>query len=298
MKLAVAQQWDSNQTFRAWMSVHALILLAICPGLPLLAAWAAGSFSSPQYAATAAQVITCFANGRAHFQMPPSQFQDSYAKPRQAWVPSLFLSITLGFGNFTFSTAKGMDVVWDLVIGRGGQLVLATLTYPVVRRALSFCMEERPVSLELYSAIAFEHGFSLSTLRALCLSRGCTDRRKPAPGVRTGKRRPFVYIALFFLGTYLLAFPTLVSTMTGYQVTMKAYALEPNGGSNLVDVSALTAPTIVVVDGQRIGLGDFYTATFDEELAWEAYDGRGSSSVGPENVTSVGLWNFGEGSSR
>ncbi|KAK5679566.1 hypothetical protein LTS10_008387 [Elasticomyces elasticus] len=78
--------------------------------------------------------------------------------------------------------------------------------------------------------------------------------------------------------------------MTGYQVTMKAYAGDPDGGSNLVDVSALTAPTIVVVDGQRIGLGDFYTATFDEELAYEAYRSRGSSSVGPENVTSVGLY--------
>ena len=40
------------------------------------------------------------------------------------WRPSVWnvdyaLTINVGFGNMPFSLAKGIDVAWDLVVGRG-----------------------------------------------------------------------------------------------------------------------------------------------------------------------------------
>ena len=50
------------------------------------------------------------------------------------WDPSLFLSITFGFGNFSYAAAKGIDVAWDLIVGRAGQILLAIISYPILRR--------------------------------------------------------------------------------------------------------------------------------------------------------------------
>ena len=52
------------------------------------------------------------------------------------WDHRLFFSISLAYGNFTFSTAKTIDVFWDLIVGRGGQLLLSVLVYSALRRSL------------------------------------------------------------------------------------------------------------------------------------------------------------------
>ncbi len=36
------------------------------------------------------------------------------------WRLSQVLTINLGFGSLTYSTAKLIDVLWDVVVGRGG----------------------------------------------------------------------------------------------------------------------------------------------------------------------------------
>jgi hypothetical protein len=38
------------------------------------------------------------------------------------WAPPGILQITISFGPMSFSNAKLIDVIWDVVVGRGGQL--------------------------------------------------------------------------------------------------------------------------------------------------------------------------------
>jgi hypothetical protein len=49
----------------------------------------------------------------------------------QKCFTSGFFAITLQFGDFSFDTAKLIDITWDLVVGRGGQLCLAYISYPI-----------------------------------------------------------------------------------------------------------------------------------------------------------------------
>lgn len=48
--------------------------------------------------------MTCYPDGSAQYRYPWGE--QTTSKP--AWLPSLYLSVTLGFGNFTFSQAKGL----------------------------------------------------------------------------------------------------------------------------------------------------------------------------------------------
>ena len=66
------------------------------------------------------------------------------------WDPSFFLSITLAFEEFSCATAKGIDVAWDFTVGGFGQIILAIIAYPVIRRSSSYhvskCLKKLPVS--------------------------------------------------------------------------------------------------------------------------------------------------------
>lgn len=71
------------------------------------------------------------------------------------WESQQFLSIPLGFGSFTFAGAKGTDVAWDLIVGRGGQVLLTAISYPIFRRSMLHMMQVRGTSLPVFVAFAF-----------------------------------------------------------------------------------------------------------------------------------------------
>ena len=129
---------------------------------------------------------TCIPNGTAATQQP------------WVWNTSQFLDITLGFGSFDFGSAKGIDIAWDLVVGRGGQILLALFSYRVLSAALLQSMENRAVSFYTYTAIGLDRGpvFSIwASLRDLWYSRS------------QGKG---VLVMAVFASLYLLAFQTFV----------------------------------------------------------------------------------------
>jgi hypothetical protein len=49
-------------------------------------------------------------------------------EPISAWSPSAAFQITLGFGSMSFSTAKFIDVIWDVVGRQNGSVVMVLLT--------------------------------------------------------------------------------------------------------------------------------------------------------------------------
>jgi len=128
--------------------------------------------------------------------------------PSPLWEKSQFLSITLAFGSFSFADAKAIDVAWDLVIGRGGQLMVTLVTYPILRRAFIHSIERHPASFHDFAALSFDKASSGSLWQ---LGRSIGMRRRSGTTARINWR----YILLFFAMLYVLMFPTWLSVMTG-----------------------------------------------------------------------------------
>ena len=72
--------------------------------------------------------------------------------PPNLWSHSYGLSITLGFGEFHFSAVKLVDACWDLVIGRGGQVLAGGLLYYIFRGPV--------VAIMRHAAVPYEKGES------------------------------------------------------------------------------------------------------------------------------------------
>jgi hypothetical protein len=76
---------------------------------------------------------------------------------------SYFFKPNLSFGSMTFTQVKVIDIAWDLLVGRGGQLLLAWVNYRVFNEWLYFHMELHKTSYKMYTTIAF----STTSLAAL-----------------------------------------------------------------------------------------------------------------------------------
>lgn len=192
----------------------------------------------------------CSANGDFHLYTGGGYTSAGFGtRYNPYWQGSQFLSITLGFGRFPYALAKAIDVCWDLIVGRGGQLLLTFLAYPVIRRSLFLYMEQTPVNVPLYISVAFEK-VSLLTLRAISrdLSRQLEQTANAAPSPPRLR-----YSGFCFIIGYILVFPTIFSVMTGYQANWIPYIERPDNHA-LVRFSDLETPLLIVMDGERVGL--------------------------------------------
>ncbi|KAL8780657.1 MAG: hypothetical protein Q9213_006366 [Squamulea squamosa] len=110
-----------------------------------------------------------------------------------------------GAAHLSFAQAKTIDLVFDLVVGQGGRLLLAAISYVVFMDALVRSMEITPISYKLYSSLVFSSTSLVATWNA-------------TKAVFTTKRwRAKMYLSWCALAMiYVLAFPTLVESATGY----------------------------------------------------------------------------------
>ena len=69
------------------------------------------------------------------------------------WHKTIFFQIDVGFGQFSFADAKLIDFWWDLLVGRGGQLVMGFIGYKVFTKSLIRHMEVHPVPTETFEAL-------------------------------------------------------------------------------------------------------------------------------------------------
>lgn len=136
---------------------------------------------------------------------------------------SYFFTPNLSFGKMTFTQVKVIDITWDLIIGRGGQLLLAWVNYKVFNEWILYHMELHLTSYKMYTSIAFE----TTTLTAL----GVLAKEFLAFG-KLNWRRFFRWLAMLSMllsALYVLAFPTLMAAMTGYITTFEAYVKDTDG---------------------------------------------------------------------
>ena len=107
--------------------------------------------------------------------------------------------------QLSFSEAKLIDVIWDLVIGQGGRLLMAWAAYRVFMDALVSLMESTSVSYDVYSSLVFDTTSLLSTWEATKAL------------VKSANWRSRVFMFWFCLASfYTLSFPTLMGAATGY----------------------------------------------------------------------------------
>lgn len=157
---------------------------------------------------------------------------------------SYFFTPNLSFGSMTFTQVKVIDIAWDLIIGRGGQLLLAYVNYRVFNEWMMYHMELHLTSYKMYTAVAFEPT-SLGTL-------GVLGKEFLAFGQSTWKRffRWLALLSMLISTLYVLAFPTLMAAMTGYITTYEPYV--EDYGQNLIEFQKVQTVWAIVEDSQRI----------------------------------------------
>jgi len=186
---------------------------------------------------------------------------NSFDKNSPYWDKNLFLSVTMGFHGLTFTQAKAIDICFDLVVGRGSQVLLALATYPLLRRAVLRSMELREFSLALVLPFFMER-LSAFTLWSMCANMRVTRKKKPElesgePIARSRIRIDWRMVLILLVGSYILAMPTLLSAMTSYQARGQPF-FPVNNGSSYMSAENIIVPDVFVEGGEQIGLSQRY----------------------------------------
>ncbi|KAG9194140.1 hypothetical protein G6011_04175 [Alternaria panax] len=171
---------------------------------------------------------------------------------------SYFFTPNLSFGAMTFTQVKVIDIAWDLIIGRGGQLLLAWTNYRVFNEWLVYHMEMHHTSYKLYAAVAFE----TTTMGTL----GVLGKEFLAFGAGTWKRlfRWLAILSMLLSTLYVIAFPTLMAAMTGYIATSQPYIEDFD--KNLLEWSQVKEVAYIINDAHRLdGFNGPLIATTDDE---------------------------------
>ncbi|KAI0025969.1 hypothetical protein F4780DRAFT_477 [Xylariomycetidae sp. FL0641] len=113
------------------------------------------------------------------------------------------LQINVRTGKMSFAAAKVLDVAFDLVVGRCGQLLLAWYSGRTIRDVLTRLAKDCGVSLKLFVSLALETHSLETAIRSQTAWRWSKSQRAIAILCTT---------SLTIL--YVVAFPTIVSTAT------------------------------------------------------------------------------------
>jgi hypothetical protein len=171
------------------------------------------------------------------------------------WDSDLFLSVTMGFHGLTFTQAKAIDICFDLIVGRGSQVLLALAIYPLLRRALLRSMEVREFSLALVLPFFMER-LSGYTLWAMLTNTRIVRKKEPEPGQQIARSRIRIdwrIMLILLVGCYVLAVPTFLSAMTSYQARGQPFFPVDNG-SSYMSAENITFPRFFVEGSEQIGL--------------------------------------------
>ena len=161
--------------------------------------------------------------------------------PSNSTIENTFVINLRSGAKLSFAEAKIIDVIWDLVVGQGGRLLMAWAAYRVFMDALVSLLEATPVSYDLYAALVFETTSLLATWKAM----------KALFKLRNWRSR--IFLTWFCLTTvYVLAFPTLMGAATGY-VTPSYPGYSMPDGNTLVATSDDLTQCYDLLAGALIG---------------------------------------------
>ena len=241
----IPQDGFRRYLYDIWQPLTILVLTASFAGVFLVSKDPYGSSTDLFY---------CNADGNV--QMSDTGETGRYKPFRD---PNLFFTINVSVkDNMPFTEAKLIDAVWDLGVGRGGQMLAALITYRVLRRSLTLVMELNTITIPTVTSLCCQQINILSSWHLLAAA-FCTKSSRQTEGRRlslTGRRRLLVQL---FACTYVLVFPTLTSVMTGYRTGFTGLFDYTEGMiSEVKPLAQLQAGyRMVVRDGSRVGLPDW-----------------------------------------
>lgn len=131
------------------------------------------------------------------------------------WNPAYFFTISITMqgaeSDWSYTHVKIIDIIWDVAMGRGGQLTLIYISYRVFSRALAYMMETQAVPYPAYSAVSFETA-SMRSIWEYLRHAGWTKNEHTTVTWRSSR----IFIAMTLASLYVVSMPTLFSAMTGY----------------------------------------------------------------------------------
>lgn len=174
------------------------------------------------------------------------------------WTPSGFFQITLSQGTLSFTQAKVIDIVWDVVsippklslsmsnraafqvAGRLGQALFAFVAWRIFGDYVTTSMDEVPVTYATFWLIFLFREPSYKSI--YCLTRDFRLHRVLKSRV--------ALVFIIFTMLFVLAFPTILSAMTGYQAAVQALVATYDG--SLARRTSFREILYLVNDGDRV----------------------------------------------
>lgn len=137
------------------------------------------------------------------------------------------------------------------MVGRGGQALLAFLSWRVFANYIATKMTEAPVTFATFWVVFLHQEATLpATYR---LIREFILHRRPGSVTAT--------IFIIITTIYILVFPTFVNSMSGYETFKKPYVEAADGNMLLLEEFDLAA--YIIHDGSRINLTDEYIVPYN-----------------------------------
>ncbi|KAF2028376.1 hypothetical protein EK21DRAFT_69767 [Setomelanomma holmii] len=154
---------------------------------------------------------------------------DSFGTPENSTIKGIASLFVLDqtFGRFTFGQVKTLDVAWDVLVGRGAQLLAWWIGYNVFSDSLLRIIERHAASFQIFQRIALE-GPSLLSLWTLVKELWCTR----------SKRTRFLFFYIWVSTLYIICIPMWLGAMTGYDSTSIAW-VSLDESNNIVPSAAL-----------------------------------------------------------
>jgi hypothetical protein len=168
-------------------------------------------------------------------------------------IEKLFV-LDVTFGKFSFSQVKTIDILWDLLVGRGVQLLAWWAAYTVFSDALLRAIERHPASFSIFQSIALE-GPGLRSLWTLTRELW----------VAKSKRTRALFLYMFWSTAYVLFVPIVLGAMTGYDSSSITW-IDLAGANNIVPAAALQ-PTWVIQGTVNNTFSEY--ACVDQELQFD-----------------------------
>jgi hypothetical protein len=204
-----------------------------------------GFFSTLKPSTKALSPLFCDVNGNVQELGPTDEY-------RPIWDLSLFFTVNVPYGSFSFTRAKVIDACWDIGFGRGGQFLAGILAYRTVRQSLTLTLEDSTLLISTATSICCQQ-LQFGSLWELFRGVFVRPDRRPIPRSRSwlvGLTRRAAYV---FVSIYVLAFATLTSVMTGYRAGLTGYF---GYASSMRPLENLARPDLVLYDASRINITD------------------------------------------
>lgn len=235
-------------------------------------AWIAGISVSIAFACIHANDVDDFCMPDGSFSTDPLGYN--------IWKSSGFFQITLGFGHMSFALAKFIDITFDIVsglevnqceqwvliilmqvAGRGGQAVLAVISYQTIKRYITSAMETSPISYGTYKTLFLRDDISFTGL--IDLIREFSTHRPLTSSI--------AMTWMILSAIFVIMFPTLISALSGYSANGHAYIFD--GSGNLMDYQKLFMIDYVIHDASRLNFTFFDAVATESSSIWTYVNG-------------------------